>query len=39
MKIAVCVKHAVDETELRMDSAGSPLVESSPSKMSTRPVQ
>jgi len=35
MRIAVCVKHAVDETELRMDSAGTPLVASSPSKMST----
>ena len=35
MKVAVCVKHAVDETELKFDQAGTPLVESSPSKMST----
>lgn len=35
MKIAVCVKHAIDETELRMDVAGKPMVEASPYKMST----
>jgi electron transfer flavoprotein beta subunit len=35
MRIAVCVKHAVYETELRVDAAGTPMVEASPSKMST----
>ncbi len=24
MKIAVCVKHAIDETELKVDPAGNP---------------
>ncbi len=35
MKIAVCVKHAVDETELKVDSAGNPLLKGAASKMST----
>ncbi len=35
MRFAVCVKHAVDETELKIDQSGTPLVEGSPSKMST----
>ena len=35
MKIAVCVKHAVDETELKVDSSGSPQLRGSASKMST----
>jgi electron transfer flavoprotein beta subunit len=35
LRIAVCVKHALDETELRIDPSGTPLVSSSPSKMST----
>jgi electron transfer flavoprotein beta subunit len=35
MKIAVCVKHAVDETELRVDSSGRPQLEGAAAKMST----
>ncbi|MDA4121451.1 MAG: electron transfer flavoprotein subunit beta/FixA family protein [Thaumarchaeota archaeon] len=35
MKIAVCVKHAVDETELRVDSSGRPQVDGAAAKMST----
>ena len=35
MKIAVCVKHAVDETELKVDSGGSPQLKGAPTKMST----
>lgn len=35
MKVAVCVKHAVDETELKIDHEGKPALESSPMKMST----
>lgn len=35
MKVAVCVKHALDETELKIDQSGRPLLEGSPSKMST----
>ncbi len=35
MKIAVCVKSAVDETELKVDSAGNPQLTGAPSKMST----
>jgi electron transfer flavoprotein beta subunit len=35
MRVAVCVKHAVDETELRIDQSGTPMVAGSPSKMST----
>ena len=35
MKIAVCVKHAVDETELRMDAGGKPLLEGAQSKIGT----
>lgn len=35
MKIAVCVKHAVDETELRLDSTGKPLLTGTVGKIST----
>ena len=35
MKIAVCVKHAIDETELRVDSGGRPQLEGAAAKMST----
>ncbi len=35
MKIAVCVKHAVDEAELKTDPAGSPQLRGAASKMST----
>lgn len=35
MKIAVCVKHAVDETELKLDPKGSPIIAGAPGKMST----
>ena len=35
MKIAVCVKHAVDETELKVDPTGSPQLKGAASKMST----
>ena len=35
MKVAVCVKHALDESELKVDQSGVPLIEGSPSKMST----
>jgi electron transfer flavoprotein beta subunit len=35
VKVAVCVKHAVDETELKIDSAGRPLLSGAASKMST----
>ncbi|HUI23793.1 MAG TPA: electron transfer flavoprotein subunit beta/FixA family protein [Nitrososphaerales archaeon] len=35
MKIAVCVKHAVDETELKVDAGGSPQLKGAPTKMST----
>jgi electron transfer flavoprotein beta subunit len=35
MKIAVCVKHAVDEMELRLDSTGKPLVTGAAGKIST----
>ena len=35
MKIAVCVKNAVDETELKVDSSGNPQLAGAPSKMST----
>ena len=34
MKIAVCVKHAVDETELKIDSGGKPLLSGAVSRMS-----
>lgn len=34
MKIAVCVKHAVDETELKIDSSGKPLLAKAVGKMS-----
>jgi len=35
MKVAVCVKHAIDETELKIDSGGSPQLRGAASKMST----
>lgn len=35
MKIAVCVKHAVDETELKVDPSGTPLLKGAAAKMST----
>ena len=35
MRIAVCVKHAVDETELRLDPSGKPTLDGAASKMST----
>jgi electron transfer flavoprotein beta subunit len=35
LKFAVCVKQAVDESELRIDSSGKPVLESAPAKMST----
>lgn len=35
MRVAVCVKQAVDETELKIDQSGTPLLEGSPAKMST----
>jgi electron transfer flavoprotein beta subunit len=35
LRFAVCVKQAVDEAELRIDSQGKPVLESAPTKMST----
>jgi electron transfer flavoprotein beta subunit len=35
MKIAVCVKHAVDETELKVDPSGKPILQGAAAKMST----
>lgn len=35
MRVAVCVKHAVDETELRMGPDGSPLLAGAAAKIST----
>ncbi len=35
MKIAVCVKHAVDETELKVDPNGRPILQGAAAKMST----
>ena len=35
MRIAVCVKHAIDETELKIDSSGAPQLSGAASKMST----
>ena len=35
MKIAVCVKHAIDEAELKVDQAGNPQLAGAASKMST----
>jgi electron transfer flavoprotein beta subunit len=35
MKFAVCVKHAVDESELKIDSGGRPQLEGAPAKMGT----
>ena len=34
MKIAVCVKHAVDETELKLDPSGKPVLAGAAGKMS-----
>jgi electron transfer flavoprotein beta subunit len=35
MRFAVCVKHAVDESELKIDSSGRPQLEGAPAKMGT----
>ncbi|MDE1858296.1 MAG: electron transfer flavoprotein subunit beta/FixA family protein [Thaumarchaeota archaeon] len=35
MKVAVCVKHAVDETELKLDQGGRPVLGGAAGKMST----
>jgi len=35
MRVAVCVKHAIDESELKTDSVGNPLLAGAASKMST----
>jgi electron transfer flavoprotein beta subunit len=35
MNIAVCVKHAVDETELKVDSSGKPIFTGAAAKIST----
>jgi electron transfer flavoprotein beta subunit len=35
MNIAVCVKHAIDEGELKADSSGRPLLQGAQAKMST----
>ncbi len=35
MKIAVCVKHAVDESELKIGSTGTPILAGAASKVST----
>ncbi|MGP8125062.1 MAG: electron transfer flavoprotein subunit beta/FixA family protein [Nitrososphaerales archaeon] len=35
MRFAVCVKHAVDESELKIDSGGKPQLEGAPAKMGT----
>jgi len=35
MKIAVCVKHAIDESELKIDSNGKPQLEGAQTKMGT----
>ena len=34
MKVAVCVKQAVDETDLRVDSSGAPMVSAASTKVS-----
>ena len=34
MRVAVCVKNAVDETELKFDQGGAPVTASAPTKMS-----
>jgi electron transfer flavoprotein beta subunit len=34
-RIAVCVKHVVDETEMRIDSSGHPILQGAATKMST----
>lgn len=33
MRFAVCVKHAVDESELKIDSSGKPQLDGAPAKM------
>lgn len=35
MRIAVCVKHAIDETELKLDAGGKPVMAGAAGKMST----
>lgn len=35
MKIAVCVKHAIDEAELKLEPGGKPIIAGTPGKMST----
>jgi electron transfer flavoprotein beta subunit len=35
LKIAACVKHVVDETELRVDGSGKPVLQGAATKMST----
>lgn len=35
MKIAVCVKHAIDESELRADGSGRPVLQGAATKVST----
>lgn len=35
MRVAVCVKQAIDETELKTDASGRPLLEGASTKMST----
>lgn len=35
MKFIVCVKHAVDESELKIDSGGKPMLDGAPAKMAT----
>ncbi len=35
MRVAVCVKHAVDETELKTDQSGRPILTGAASKIST----
>ena len=35
MRFAVCVKHSVDESELRIDSEGRPQLDGTPAKLGT----
>jgi electron transfer flavoprotein beta subunit len=35
MRVAVCVKHVVDETEMRIDGSGHPILQGAATKMST----
>lgn len=35
MNIVVCVKHAIDESELKVDSAGTPILQGAQARMST----